>query len=472
MTTQPDTAPPGPDVSARAGKPIGVFAGRVAGVMSTQVVLFGIAFLSSFLLSALLGPTLKGELVAVVTVPGMIVAIGMFGLPNAINYFAGRGHSLAGLIRLSYAFAAAFSVGLFALVWLSLPFLERTLFHAAPDTLLRVILFTLPLSILSAFGVSILYGRQKVRSWNLIQLVMAVVSLGLVIVLVGVFWLKVEGAVAGTIVINVVTVALILITVHRLQRASSAGPAASPKAVAAYGARVYAASITGYFHYRADTYLIQALIVSVVTARKMLGLYSVAVTMAELVFYVPDSVGAIFLPRVAGATAEDANRMLGRVGRLTTLLTFSVALALIPVAIIGIRVVLHAYVDCLPAFLVLLPGAVSFSVVKVMVSYLAGRDRPGLISLGSILALIVDVTLNLVLIPIYGIVGAALASLVSYTFQAVVAVAFASRLSGQSPLSLFVPGREEVVLLVTTLWRLWGSAPVLGGLRPHFPTKG
>jgi O-antigen/teichoic acid export membrane protein len=466
MTTPLDTTPAGADVSGRGGKPMGSFAGKVAGVLSTQVALFGLAFVSSFLLSALLGPTLKGQLVAVVTVPGMIVAIGMFGLPSAINYFAGRGHSIPSLVRLAYVLSAAFSVGLFALVWLALPLLERTLFHAAPDNLLRVILFTLPLSTFSAFGVAILYGRQKVRSWNLIQLVMACVSLSLVVVLVGGFGLGVRGAVAGTIVIGVASVLLIAITVHRLSRANPDGPTASPRALAAYGARMYPSSITGYFHYRADTYLIQALILSATTAQRMLGLYSVAVTMAELVFYVPDSVGAIFLPRVAGATAEDANRMLGRVGRLTTLLTLLVAAALVPTAIVGIHVILPAYVDCLPAFLVLLPGAVSFSVAKVMISYLAGRGRPGLISIGTILSLSLNVAVNVVLIPMYGIVGAALASLVSYTFQAAVAVGFASRLSGESPLRLFVPGREEVALFAGTLWRLWGTAPVLGRLRP------
>jgi len=78
--------------------------------MGTQVVLFGFAFVTSFLLSALLGPTLKGELVAIVTVPGMIVAIGMFGLPSAINYFAGRGHSVPSLLRLTYLYSLIFSM--------------------------------------------------------------------------------------------------------------------------------------------------------------------------------------------------------------------------------------------------------------------------------------------------------------------------------------------------------------------------
>ncbi|HEY5486109.1 MAG TPA: polysaccharide biosynthesis C-terminal domain-containing protein, partial [Candidatus Limnocylindrales bacterium] len=68
------------------------------------------------------------------------------------------------------------------------------------------------------------------------------------------------------------------------------------------------------------------------------------------------------------------------------------------------------------------------------------------------------IALNLVLIPRFGIVGASLSSLISYTFQAAVAVVFASRLSGQSALSLFVPGRDEIVLLVDTTRRLTGRA--------------
>ena len=456
---KPDSAPPAVG--------LGTFARRVAGVLTTQVTLFGFAFLTSFLLAALLGPNGKGEYVAVVTVPGMLVAFGMFGLPAATNYFAGRGHSIPSLLRLTYGYTLVLSVALVGLVWLCLPLLEGSILSAAPDDLLRVIVLTLPLAMLSAFAGAILYGRQAVKVYNLIQLVMAAITLTCAIVLVAGLGLGVNGAVAGSILVNVLMAAAVLAAAHRLGRADPAGPAASPRRLAAYGARVYPASITGYFHYRADVYLIQAVILDHTLAKRMLGLYSVAVTMAELVFYVPDSVATIFLPRVAGSTVGEANQMLGRVGRLTTLLTLVVALALVPVAIVGIRVVLRGYVDCLPAFLVLLPGAVSFSVAKVMTAYVNGRGRPGLVSAGTVASLALNLALNVILIPMYGITGAALASLVSYSFQAVVAIVIASRLSGQSPLSLFVPGRAEAILILQTTWRLWGDVPALSRLRPH-----
>jgi O-antigen/teichoic acid export membrane protein len=109
----------------------------------------------------------------------MLSALGMFGLPNAVNYYAGKGHSVASLVRLSFIFTAALSVILIAAVWVVLPLLEGSFLSAArtDDTLLRVMVLTLPLTILASFGGSILYGRQDVRVYNIIQVVQALASL-------------------------------------------------------------------------------------------------------------------------------------------------------------------------------------------------------------------------------------------------------------------------------------------------------
>jgi O-antigen/teichoic acid export membrane protein len=254
--------------------------------------------------------------------------------------------------------------------------------------------------------------------------------------------------------VSVLMAIAVTVATRRLGRTSPGGAPASLRAMASYGARLYPGSLSGYFSYRADTYIIQALTLPA----SALGLYSQAVTIAELVFYVPDSITTIFLPRVAGSTPEDSNSLVGRVGRLTMLLTVGVALCLVPIAFVGIHLILPRFVDCLPAFVVLLPGVVSLSVAKVMTSYVNGRGHPGLVAIGTVASLILNVALNLVFIPRFGIVGASLSSLISYTFQAVVAVAFASRLSGRSPLSLFVPGTAEVRLLVETMRRLTGRA--------------
>jgi len=161
----------------------------------------------------------------------------------------------------------------------------------------------------------------------------------------------------------------------------------------------------------------------------------------------------IFLPRVAGLPQAQADALLPKVSRLTVLLTGLVALALIPTAFIGIHLVLPRFNDCLPAFYVLLPAVMSLSVSKVMSSYVAGRGRPGPISVGSIVAVCVNIAANLMLIPIFGIVGAALASLISYSVSAAILLVVACRLSNHHFWELLVPGVEEAKVLVAGVLR-------------------
>jgi Na+-driven multidrug efflux pump len=85
----------------------------------------------------------------------------------------------------------------------------------------------------------------------------------------------------------------------------------------------------------------------------------------------------------------------------------------------------------------------------------------------------VNVVANLVLIPQFGIVGAALASLVSYSTSAAIVLTVASRMSGQSVPSLVLPGREEVRVLVAGARRSLGRVRELassGGRKPGAQT--
>ena len=151
---------PAPDAVHRPAA-MSVFAKRVASVLATRVTLFVMAFATSILLSRLLGPDGKGAYVAVVTLPGMLAAVGLFGLPGAVNYFAGRGASMKSLIRATYASTAVLSVLLVGVVWFSLPVLETSILRAAPDNLVRVLLLAVPLGTLLGQGLS---------SWTVVTL--------------------------------------------------------------------------------------------------------------------------------------------------------------------------------------------------------------------------------------------------------------------------------------------------------------
>jgi O-antigen/teichoic acid export membrane protein len=446
----------------------GVFANRVTAVFSTKVVAFALSFATTLIIARILGRDGKGAYVNVLAVPGLIGAVGVFGLPNAINYFSARGTSVRGLLGAGLVLTAVLSAILMPILWFSLPWLETNMFSDAakayPDQL-RIIFLVVPAALLSSFGMAVLYGRQQTRTYSTILIGQGVLTFTLSTVLVAVFRFGVPGAVVSSIVVTWLLALADVFAVGRLSRREPAGKPVSYRGLAGYGFRIYPASITGYFNYRIDVLiLIPTLMPGQVGA---LGLYSIAVTMAELIFYIPDSVTMVFLPRIAGLSKEDADALVGRVSRLTFLLTGAVALALVPGAWLGLHLLLPGFTDCLPAFYILLPAVMCLSLSKVMTSYIAGRGRPGLISVGSAVAVAVNIGANILLIPRFGIAGASLASLVSYASSAAILLTASSRLSGRSLVSLVVPGPAEVrlvaarvrVMATRALARVRGARP-------------
>jgi O-antigen/teichoic acid export membrane protein len=435
--------------------PGGGFAGKVSAIFVTRIVILVLTMLTSLAITRLLATTEeRGAYVAVVTLPGMLSAIAMLGLPGAVNYYAGRGASVDSLLRASVVFTAAISTVIVAVVWFSLPLLEQSILSAAPDHLARWILVIIPAGMLTSFGGTLLYGRQEVKVYNTVLLMQAIGLLVGAVVLVGVLGLGVDGAVATSVAVNLATVVAIVLALLHLRARDRRGEAASMRGLVGYGAKLYPASVSGYFNYRADNYIIQALAPSKEVAKSNLGLYSWAVTMAEVVFLVPESVAAMFLPRVAGSSHEEASAMLARVSRITLLVGLLVAAALIPAAFVGVYLILPNYVGCLPAFLAILPGVVALCMAKVMTSYVGGRGRPGPASAAATIALAVNVPLNLALIPWLGIVGASLSSVASYSVLAAIMVGLASRISGQPVAALCIPRADDLRLVAAGLGHL------------------
>jgi O-antigen/teichoic acid export membrane protein len=455
-------APPAALVAESEASPAAghVFARRVTAVLSTKVVAFGITLATTIIVSRILGSDGKGSLTAIISLPVLLGAFALFGLPNAVNYFAARGTSVRGLMLAGFLFTAILSAALMSIVWILLPWLETTFFSDAReyDYLLRAMVFAVPPALLSTFLAAILYGRQQVRTYSMILVGQGLLTFSISVVLVAVFRWGVTGAVTTSIVVLWVLALADLVAVARLVRREPPGNPVSYRKLVGYGGRIYPSSITGYFNYRIDVYLLQFLQI----AKGPLGLYTFSVTMAELVFYVPDSITMIFLPRVAGTTQANADEMLVRVARLTALITILGALALIPAAWVGINLILPTtpnktslpWIDCFPAFLILLPAVVSLSLAKVMTSYISGRGRPGSVALGAAVSLVVNVVANLLLIPRFGIEGAATASLVSYTTHAALMISIACRISHHSPLTVIVPRMGEVRTLWSTSVRI------------------
>ena len=419
------------------------FAGRVASVFATRVLQFLSTIAVAFLLARLLGPQGRGAYTLLLLLPSTLFALAQLGLPSAVTFYAGRGRSLRSLLWISVVASIGLPAILIPATLFALPTLERGVFQAAPHDLLRVALIALPIQFGASLCGSILWGRQLVRRYTIILAAQSVASLVVVIALVGIAHLQVVGALAANLL---VTGGATLFVFFTALRAAQAGDATTPPErpvrlteLFAYGIRLYPASISTFLSYRSDLFLLGLLIGDA----GLIGLYALAVSLAELVFYVPDAISTILYPRVAAAERAEADRIAPSMTRFALLVTLIAAAGLIPAALIAVRVVLPAFGGSISPFLVLVPGTIALSISKVVAGYISGLGRPLPVGAISITAMVVNISLNLVFIPRFGITGAALSSLISYSIHALLMVAVASRLASAPLRAFLLPGASE-----------------------------
>jgi O-antigen/teichoic acid export membrane protein len=177
-----------------------------------------------------------------------------------------------------------------------------------------------------------------------------------------------------------------------------------------FGLRSYVANVLQFFNYRLDAFLVNGFL-----GPAAVGVYNVAVRLAELLWQLPNAVGFVLLPRAAASKPEALSRFTRRVFWLTSGVTAAGAAGL---ALLGQPLIVllfsATFAEAYPALLLLLPGVVLLGGAKVLINDVVGRGFPHYNSITSGLGLVVTIALDLLLIPQLGINGAALASSASY----------------------------------------------------------
>jgi len=206
-----------------------------------------------------------------------------------------------------------------------------------------------------------------------------------------------------------------------------------------YGGRSVVGTLAERLQFRADAFIVNA-----IAGVRATGIYSVTSGLAETLWYVPNALGVVMFSRAVDPTA-DAGRTAATLTRTT--LALSVLLA-VPAAAFGPRLVRFVYgsqfADAGVALRLIIPGVVAYSVVAVLSRYLSGRGRPGTGTLILLLGLAANVIANLILVPRLGILGAAIASSLSYGLTAFVMLVVFVRVSGRGVAETLIVRRSDV----------------------------
>ena len=423
------------------------FSGGVAVLFGTQVFGAGIGIINGILLARLLGPAGKGDYYILVLVPATAMVLLQLGLPQAFNFYTARGQT----VRIGTK-ALVLTTGLTVVAILGvavlLPLLREAILHDITLELIAFAFLAFPLALYATLTTGIVMGRRAVRWYAGVNIAYPIATTVLLVVILGGLGPSVGGAIAVFLIASAIQAVGFALGAASVTRAIAHPDSVTYRDLLGYGLRFYPGSLTGFFNYRADAFLIAFLIAD---ASADLGYYSMAVGLAEMVFFFPRAVSSLFFPHVAGSSREDSDRQVAVVARVTLLVSAAGATLLVPAAALMISILLPAFSPSLVPLLVLLPGVVALSGANVVGSYLRGIGRPGLPSLISLMALAVNIVANLVLIPRLGIAGAAAASFVSYTLLSLSLSLIAAHFTGTPVTGFWVPRASDVALVVTTL---------------------
>lgn len=389
-----------------------------------------ISFVASIVLARSLQPSGKGTYTTVMTLGELAVVVGSLGVSTAGVYYLARergpavAHVRRVVLGLSLAIGAAVSLGIVAVAVAS-----ASLGLSAPATWALIALC--PLGVLSlARGAleSFLRAEQLVRTINGAALFASAAFLVAVVAASVEGWLDPTGAVS--LRVGVVGIAALLLFMLARRRGISVGRPSLERGAARslllYGLPYASYSIVQNFSNRVDYLLVGAYDDSVAV-----GVYSIAVAQAELLWIVPTAVGFVLFPRVAARSGTADGRQGMETAALVrwTVLVTAVGAGLLAALADPITTLVYgqAFAGAVAPLRVLLIGIVAFALVQVLSGFLLGSGRLRPLVLLSGAGFLCNLGANLVLIPRFGITGAAAASAISYSVVGLGCAAVAGR---------------------------------------------
>jgi O-antigen/teichoic acid export membrane protein len=416
-------------------------------VQQGWALIFGL--LNSVVLARGLGTEDRGIYAVVMLVAGIVILLVNAGLEPAIIYFVAQDSGQVQTILYNgLLLTVALTLAGCAASFLIIGQFHTALFPNIPLADLLLSLFIIPTSILASNLQAVYRGLQDFRTYSLIEMVTQPVILVFGLVLVMGLGLGMVGAVMALLVRSLVVIGLVWWLLRR-RKVGGQGQLEPllMRDLMTYSLRAYVYNVSVFMNQRADVLLLNLLR----TNPALIGIYDVAVMLAERFWTLTRAVSIVVFSRIAALDdAVARNHLTSIVCRYVlwvTLIGGGVLYLLADWLITGIYGA--EFAGSALALRLLLPGVILFGVSFVLANDMSGRGQPHRIVIQSFTGLVVNVVVNLWLIPQLGFAGAALASSVSYSLIAILTIYSYSRLTRVHWRTLVLPGRDD--------FALWGS---------------
>lgn len=184
------------------------------------------------------------------------------------------------------------------------------------------------------------------------------------------------------------------------------------KEMIVFGFPIYIGLILNYLHFRIDEVLINSYL-----GKPQFAVYSVSVRWAEMMFLIDSAILGASLQRIGSYSQEEGYRYSFKLFRIQTPIVILAAVGFLGLSYVMIfnLYLKPEYHQSWSIMALLLPGICSWSVARIFSQYLVyNRGKKYWMIWMNIVGLCLNLCLNLIFIPKYGLTAVALSSSVSY----------------------------------------------------------
>ncbi|MBI4722610.1 MAG: flippase [Candidatus Stahlbacteria bacterium] len=383
----------------------------------------------SVIIARSLGPEGKGIYSLAILMPTLLILFTQLGIgPASVFYIGRKEYPIKEIFGANIIFSIIISIIATGIGLIISLFFAEKLFPGVNREYLVFALLLIPLQLFFTFVINILLGLQEIKKYNLIHIIRSTIYLLLIAIFL--LWLKsgIKAAIiAGLLSFFFGCIILFICTKKKTDGLSFSIKRNLSKNFIAYGSKSYFGNIATFLHLRIDIWM-----VNIFLNPTAVGFYSVAVGLAEEIWLVSQSASIVLFPKVSSEdNAKRLKEFTPLVCRNILFITFLGALVLF---LLGHWLILLFYsknfLNAVIPFQILLIGTVAISGSRILMSDFAGRGKPIINTYIGIISLVLNVILNIFLIPALDISGASLASAISYFFLFILSTIIYSRISG------------------------------------------
>ncbi len=421
------------------------FSKNVAISSISRVLTIGMAVLTSVIIARILGPSGKGILAALGAMVGIALQFGSLGLHGANTYFAAKDKNKStSLIANSFWFSLVVGLVIFFISYL---FLSQHLgaLGQVDFRLATIALAAVPFLLLNYLWQNILVGLNKIKTYNVVLILnQSLYLVGAIVIL-----LVLRKGVLPLVIFNTVTAIIITflfwIYFLRAKKFSFKVDWHLIKQSLNYGFKVYISCFLGYLVLRSDIFILNYFRGAAET-----GLYSVAASFIDAFLVLPSIIALLLIPKATENLGQSGD-IVAKVSRISIIIVAVICFGAIFLGRPAINIVFGSAFDkSFIPLLILVPGAFFLSIGTIISQYFTAHNRLMPIVYVWAIATILNISMNIVYIPIYGMVAAAASSLLAYIVVCSYVVYSFLRLNNYSFAKL-IPTRKDIKIIYNKL---------------------